>query len=164
MESDTPTHQHPEPRGSTSSPGAGAEPVQGHPTPNAVARRLRYFADAIKIEHTVFALPFAYVGMALAAHGWPGWHTAIWVTLALLGGRTAAMALNRLIDRRIDARNPRTASRHLPRGLLGPWEMGLGALLGLVLLFVAAAQLNRLCLELAPLAVVLLAGYHYTKR
>ena len=135
-----------------------------HPTPHTLPARLHYFADAIKIEHTVFALPFAYVGMALAARGWPGWHTAIWITLAMLGGRTAAMALNRLIDRKIDARNPRTASRHLPRGLLAPWEMAVGAVLGLVLLFVAAAQLNRLCLELAPFAVLLLAGYHYTKR
>jgi 4-hydroxybenzoate polyprenyltransferase len=127
-------------------------------------RRLHHFADAIKVEHTIFALPFAYVGMLLAAGGWPGWRIAIWVTLALLGARTTAMALNRLIDRAIDARNPRTASRHLPRGLLGPWDMGVGAVAGAVLLFVAAWQLNRLCLWLAPLALVFLVGYHYTKR
>ena len=127
-------------------------------------RRLVYFANAIKVEHTVFALPFAYVAMVLAAGGWPGWHIAVWVTLALLGARTTAMALNRLIDRAIDAHNPRTASRHLPSGLLGSWDMALGALAGVALLLVAAWQLNPLCLKLAPLALIFLAGYPYTKR
>jgi 4-hydroxybenzoate polyprenyltransferase len=129
-----------------------------------LTRTLRYFSDAIKIEHTVFALPFAYVGMILAAGGWPGWRIALWVTLALLGARTTAMALNRLIDRFIDARNPRTAARHLPSGLLRPIDLGLGALLGAVLLFFAAWELNPLCLALAPLALVFLVGYAYTKR
>jgi 4-hydroxybenzoate polyprenyltransferase len=127
-------------------------------------QRVRYFTDAIKLEHTVFALPFAYMGALLASGGWPGWHVAIWVTLALLGARTTAMALNRLIDRAIDARNPRTRMRHLPQGLLGPREMALGASAGAALLFVAAWQLNPLCLHLAPLALVFLVGYAYTKR
>jgi 4-hydroxybenzoate polyprenyltransferase len=127
-------------------------------------RRLSYFAGAIKIEHTVFALPFAYVAMILAARGWPGWHTAVWVTLAMLGARTTAMALNRLIDRAIDARNPRTASRHLPAGLLTSWDMAIGAAAGVALLFVSAWQLNPLCLKLAPLAIIFLVGYPYTKR
>ncbi|HET9318975.1 MAG TPA: UbiA-like polyprenyltransferase, partial [Bryobacteraceae bacterium] len=127
-------------------------------------KRLSRFGGAIKVEHTVFALPFAYVAMVLAAGGWPGWHVAIWVTLALLGARTTAMALNRLIDRAIDARNPRTASRHLPAGLLRPRDMAIGAVAGIVLFFVAAWQLNPLCLILAPLALILLVGYPYTKR
>jgi len=126
--------------------------------------RIRHVADAIKIEHTIFALPFAYVGMLLAARGWPGAGVAIWTTLALLGARTMAMALNRVIDRAIDARNPRTAGRHLPRGLLLPRDLVAAAAAGGALLFIAASRLNTLCLELAPLAVVFLVGYHYTKR
>jgi 4-hydroxybenzoate polyprenyltransferase len=129
-----------------------------------VTRTLRHFSDAIKIEHTVFALPFAYVGMILAAGGWPGWRTAFWVTLALLGARTTAMALNRVIDRYIDARNPRTAGRHLPRGLLSARAMTAGAIIGAGLLFFSAWQLNPLCLVLAPFALVFLVGYAYTKR
>ena len=79
--------------------------------------------EAIKFEHTVFALPFAYIAMVLAARGWPGWWTVGWVTAAMVGGRTCAMAANRVVDRFIDAKNPRTASRHLPSGLLGVGEM-----------------------------------------
>ncbi|MBI2154350.1 MAG: UbiA family prenyltransferase, partial [Candidatus Rokubacteria bacterium] len=86
-------------------------------------KKLRHFLDAVKFEHTVFALPFAYVATVLAAGGWPGWRVAVWVTLAMVGGRTLAMSVNRLVDRAIDARNPRTAQRHLPRGLIRPWEM-----------------------------------------
>ncbi len=126
-------------------------------------RKLRHFLDAIKFEHTVFALPFAYVAVVLAAAGRPGWRVVIWVTLAMVGGRTLAMSVNRLVDRAIDARNPRTAERHLPRGLLKPWEMGLLAAGGAALLLVSAWQLNPLCLKLAPLAVLFLVGYHYTK-
>ena len=70
--------------------------------------RLRHFLDAIKFEHTVFALPFAYVAMVLAADGWPGWRVLIWVTLAMVGARTLAMSVNRLADRFVDAANPRT--------------------------------------------------------
>ncbi|MBI4240752.1 MAG: UbiA family prenyltransferase [Candidatus Rokubacteria bacterium] len=126
-------------------------------------RKLRYVVQSIKFEHTIFALPFAYIGMVLAAGGWPGWRIAIWVTLAMVGARTLAMSVNRLTDRSIDARNPRTANRHLPRGLLTPWEVGAWAGAGGVLLFVSAWQLNPLCLKLAPLAVLFLVGYHYTK-
>jgi len=126
--------------------------------------RIRHVSDAIKIEHTIFALPFAYVGMLLAARGWPGVGVAFWTTLALLGARTMAMALNRVIDRTIDARNPRTAGRHLPRGMLLPRDLVAAAMVGAILLFVSASRLNLLCLELAPLAVIFLVGYHYTKR
>jgi 4-hydroxybenzoate polyprenyltransferase len=119
--------------------------------------------DAVRFEHTVFALPFAYVSMVLAAGGGPGWWTTLWVTAAMVGGRTCAMAVNRLVDRAIDARNPRTRGRHLPRGLLGPVEVGALAGAGAALLFVAAWQLNPLCLALAPLALLFLIGYSYTK-
>ena len=125
---------------------------------------LRHFLDAIKFEHTVFALPFAYIAMVLAANGWPGWHVLIWVTLAMVGGRTLAMSVNRLADRVIDARNPRTAARHLPVGLLTPAQVGVAAAAAGVLFFLSAWMLNPLCLALAPLAAVFLIGYSYTKR
>jgi len=120
--------------------------------------------DAIKFEHTVFALPFAYIAMVLAAAGWPGWWTVAWVTAAMVGGRTCAMAVNRVVDRLIDARNPRTAQRHLPTGTLRVWELRSLAAAGAVLMFLAAGMLNPLCLALAPLALVFLVGYSYTKR
>jgi 4-hydroxybenzoate polyprenyltransferase len=120
--------------------------------------------DAIKFEHTVFALPFAFIAMLLAAHGWPGAWTVGWVTVAMVGARTCAMAANRVVDRLIDARNPRTAGRHLPRGVLRVIDLRAIAAAGALLMFVAAWMLNPLCLALAPLALVFLVGYSYTKR
>jgi 4-hydroxybenzoate polyprenyltransferase len=102
--------------------------------------------------------------MALAAQGWPGWWTIGWVTAAMVGARTCAMAINRVVDRTIDARNPRTAGRHLPRGLLRAGDLGLLALAGAGVMLLAAWMLNPLCLRLAPLALVFLVGYSYTKR
>jgi 4-hydroxybenzoate polyprenyltransferase len=102
--------------------------------------------------------------MVLAAGGWPGWWTVGWVTLAMVGARTCAMASNRVIDRWIDARNPRTAGRHLPRGVLRVGTLRALAAAGAVLMFVAASMLNWLCLALAPLALLFLVGYSYTKR
>jgi 4-hydroxybenzoate polyprenyltransferase len=125
---------------------------------------VRHFLDAIKFEHTVFALPFAYVAMVLAADGWPGWHIVIWVTLAMAGARTLAMSVNRLADRFIDAANPRTAQRHLPTGLLTPAQVTAAAALSAALLLFSAWMLNPLCLILSPLAVLFLVGYSYTKR
>jgi len=127
-------------------------------------KTLRHFLDAIKFEHTVFALPFAYIAMVLAAGGWPGLHVVVWVTLAMVGGRTLAMSVNRLADRVIDARNPRTAGRHLPAGLLHPGQVAAAATAAAALLFFSAWQLNPLCLALAPLAAAFLIGYSYTKR
>jgi 4-hydroxybenzoate polyprenyltransferase len=125
---------------------------------------LRHFLDAIKFEHTVFALPFAYIAMVLAANGWPGWHVLMWVTLAMAGGRTLAMSVNRLADRILDAQNPRTAGRHLPTGLLTPGLVTAAAIAAAALFFLSAWMLNPLCLSLAPLATVFLIGYSYTKR
>jgi 4-hydroxybenzoate polyprenyltransferase len=129
--------------------------------------KTRIFLEAIKFEHTIFALPFAYLGMILAAraaHGWPGWGKLFWITVAMAGARTAAMALNRLIDAALDAQNPRTASRALPKRLLRPAEMLAFAVISIAVLVFAAAQLNRLCLELTPVALLFLVGYSYTKR
>jgi 4-hydroxybenzoate polyprenyltransferase len=125
---------------------------------------LRHVLEAIKFEHTVFALPFAFIAMLLAADGWPGSSTVAWITAAMVGARTCAMAANRVIDRVIDAQNPRTAGRHLPRGLLRVADLRALAVAGAVLMFVAAWMLNPLCLALAPLALVFLVGYAYTKR
>ncbi len=125
---------------------------------------VRHFLDAIKFEHTIFALPFAYVAMVLAADGWPGWRVLIWVTLAMVGARTLAMSVNRLADRFIDAANPRTARRHLPTGLLRPAQVTAAALASAALLLLSAWMLNPLCLALSPLAVLFLVGYSYTKR
>jgi 4-hydroxybenzoate polyprenyltransferase len=126
--------------------------------------RARHLLDAIKFEHTVFALPFAYIAMVLAAGGWPGWRTVGWVTAAMVGARTCAMATNRVVDRWIDAANPRTAARHLPRGLLRVGELRALAIGGAALMLVAAWRLNPLCLALAPVALLFLVGYNYTKR
>ncbi|OGL09483.1 MAG: 4-hydroxybenzoate octaprenyltransferase [Candidatus Rokubacteria bacterium RIFCSPLOWO2_12_FULL_71_22] len=126
--------------------------------------RLGRVLDAIKFEHTVFALPFAYIAMVLAAGGWPGWWAAGWVTAAMVGARTCAMATNRVVDRWIDARNPRTAGRHLPAGTLGVGGLRALAVTGAALMLVAAGMLNPLCLALAPAALVFLVGYSYTKR
>ena len=127
-------------------------------------RTLRHFLDAIKFEHTVFALPFAYVAVVLAAGGWPGGRLLVWITLAMAGARTLAMSVNRLADRLIDAANPRTAGRHLPTGLLKPWHMLVAAIASGALLALSAWMLNPLCFKLAPWAVLFLVGYSYTKR
>ncbi|MCX7784558.1 MAG: UbiA family prenyltransferase, partial [Meiothermus sp.] len=100
----------------------------------ALTSRLKTYLDLVRFEHTLFALPFAYGGMLLAARGWPGWEVFAWITVAMVGARTGAMALNRLIDHRIDAANPRTAGRHLPRGTVKPGEVLALALVGLLLL------------------------------
>lgn len=126
--------------------------------------RLASVFGAVKFEHTVFALPFAYIAMVLAARGWPGWWPAAWVTVAMVGARTCAMAANRVIDRAIDAANPRTAGRHIPRGVLRASDLGLVAAVGAVAMFVAAGLLNQACVLLASFALVFLVGYSYTKR
>jgi 4-hydroxybenzoate polyprenyltransferase len=125
---------------------------------------LRHFLDAIKFEHTVFALPFAYVAMVLAANGWPDVRIVGWVTLAMISGRTLAMSVNRLADRWFDARNPRTRGRHLPAGLLTPAQVTTAAVAAGAVFLLSAWMLNPLCLALAPLAIVFLVGYSYTKR
>ncbi|MFA5882007.1 MAG: UbiA family prenyltransferase, partial [Eubacteriales bacterium] len=133
-------------------------------------KRIRDFTEMIKFEHTVFALPFAYLGAFLANRGWPSGSQLLWISLAMVGARTAAMALNRLIDRHIDARNPRTAGRALPTGLLAVYEVWLYVAASWALLLVSAWQLNPLhqtvplTVKLMPIAVFVLTIYPYTKR
>ncbi len=129
-----------------------------------VFRNAKTFADLVKWEHTIFALPFAYAGAFLAAGGLPRWSTLGWITLAMFGGRTSAMAFNRLIDRFVDARNPRTANRHLPRGVISPFVVGLYGALATGLLVLAAVMLNPLCVVFLPVVVPVLVLYSYMKR
>lgn len=130
----------------------------------AARPRLKTYLSFVKFEHTLFALPFAYGGMLLAERGWPGFWVFFWITAAMVGARTASMALNRVIDAEIDARNPRTAGREIPQGVLTKQQGALLALVGFALLAVAGAALNPLTLALLPVAVFFLALYPYTKR
>ncbi|HEY3308817.1 MAG TPA: UbiA-like polyprenyltransferase [Desulfuromonadaceae bacterium] len=127
-------------------------------------QKIAVFLEMIKFSHTVFALPFALAGAFLAAGGVPAPSKIIWIILAMVGARTAAMGLNRLIDAEIDARNPRTASRAIPSGLISKGLTLTFILLSLGLLMLAASRLNPLCLKLAPLAVFFLVLYSYCKR
>lgn len=122
------------------------------------------FASFVAIEHTLFALPFAYAGAILAARGWPSSRHLFWITVAMIGARNAALGLNRIIDRHIDARNPRTAGRHLPSGKLQTGEAIAFTGASLLVLVLAAWELNPLCFKLLPLAVLPLVLYPYAKR
>jgi 4-hydroxybenzoate polyprenyltransferase len=130
----------------------------------AIPIKLKLILDSIRFEHTVFALPFAYLGMVLAADGLPTLTQFILITLAMASARTLAMSANRIIDRQLDAENPRTASRPLPAGRLKLWEMTVMSAVALVVFLVSAAMLNTLTLILAPIAVIVVVGYPYTKR
>lgn len=132
--------------------------------PASAGRKLALFIDAIKFHESIFALPFAYTGMILAADGLPSLHQFIWISVAMVGARTVGMAANRIIDRYIDARNPRNASRHLPTGKLSVRDMTLLTLVALAVFVFAAAMLNPLALALSPIAIAYLIFYPYTKR
>jgi 4-hydroxybenzoate polyprenyltransferase len=131
---------------------------------NAVAAYPRRFASLVKIEHTVFALPFAYVGAFLAVDAVPSGHDLVWITIAMVGARSLAMALNRLIDAEIDARNPRTAARELPAGGLSRLQVTLFCLASLAVFLVAVWQLDPICRWLWPIPVAGFVIYPYLKR
>ncbi|MDG5787602.1 UbiA-like polyprenyltransferase [Evansella sp. AB-P1] len=130
--------------------------------------KLRILLEMIKFEHTIFALPFAFLGAALGSllinGGWPPISDWIWITLAMIGARSAAMSLNRLIDAQIDKRNPRTAERAIPAGLISKLETIVFIIISFALLFISAYQLNMLAVYLLPIAVFFLVFYSYTKR
>lgn len=130
---------------------------------NAV-KNLRTTLEMIKIEHTLFALPFAFLGAVLAARGVPSARQILWITLAMVGARSTAMAFNRLADRKLDAQNPRTATRALPAGELSVNFVRAFVAASALLFFVAAAMLNRLTLALSPVALASVVLYSYTKR
>jgi 4-hydroxybenzoate polyprenyltransferase len=127
-------------------------------------KQLRAFLDLIKFEHTIFALPFAYLGMVLAAHGLPTFHQFFWITVAMAAARTFGMSMNRFADRHIDARNPRTANRPIQAGKVSLRTVIVGLVVSLLVLALAAWLLNPLTLMLLPGAIVFLAGYAYAKR
>ena len=131
---------------------------------SAVARYARRFASLVKIEHTVFALPFGYVGAFLAVGGVPDGWDLFWITVAMAGARSLAMALNRLVDAEIDARNPRTARRELPAGLLSRGQVLAFALGSLAVFLVAVWQLDPLVRYLWPIPVAGFVLYPYLKR
>lgn len=126
--------------------------------------RLKLWLETIKISHSVFALPFALMGAFLAAGGPPGWRVAGWTVIAAVAVRTAAMTFNRLVDRRIDAANPRTAARALATGAIPAWQGWLVVALSSAVFVAACAALNPLTLRIAPLVLALTLGYSLTKR
>jgi 4-hydroxybenzoate polyprenyltransferase len=120
--------------------------------------------EMIKFQHTIFALPFAAVGAACAARGWPALEKCLWILGAMVGARSAAMTFNRIADARYDAANPRTSARAIPRGLVST-RFAAGVLLASLALFVlSAAMLNRTVLLLSPVAAAVILGYSFTKR
>ena len=133
------------------------------------SNRLRLTLDMIKFEHSVFALPFALTGALLAFresgfHAPDLWRTLLWIVVAMVGARSAAMAFNRLVDSEIDSRNPRTSMRHLPAGQLSRGFAWGFVIASSALFFFAAWALNPLCLRLAPLALAIVFFYSFTKR
>ena len=126
--------------------------------------KLQTTLSMIKFEHTLFALPFAFLGAIMAANGLPTWRQSLWITVAMVGARSAAMTFNRIVDREIDAKNPRTANRELPTGRLSlsfAWAF-LYVSIGVFLL--ASYSLNWLTFALSPVALLFVLGYSYAKR
>ncbi len=126
----------------------------------AIARYL----GLVKFEHTLFALPFAAISLLVASDGHPAARTVLWVLVAMVGARSAAMAFNRLADRDIDRRNPRTAGRHLPTGAVSVGGAALFTLVAAALFVFAASRLNPLCFALSPIALAVILPYSYSKR
>jgi 4-hydroxybenzoate polyprenyltransferase len=133
-----------------------------------LVNKIKIFLEMIKFEHTIFALPFAYLGAALGNQmmegTFPNLLEWVWITLAMVGARSAAMGLNRLIDSAIDQANPRTSKRAIPAGLLSKIEVLVFILVSFFILFYSALQLNSLAVILLPVAVFFLVIYSYTKR
>jgi 4-hydroxybenzoate polyprenyltransferase len=130
----------------------------------SVLTRAVVFGRMIRFSHSVFALPFALASAALASTQGVRWTQMAWIVIAMVGARSAAMGFNRLADHAIDARNPRTAGRELPKGVLRRGEVVAFVAVSAALFLVAAARLNPLCLALAPVALIVVLGYSYTKR
>ena len=126
--------------------------------------KIKVILEMIKFEHTIFALPFAFTGALLAAQGIPSWNTVLWIIVAMVGARSAAMGFNRWADRKFDAENPRTKERALPQGLVSPRQVVLFTAVSSALLVFAAYMLNPLAFALSPVALGIVFFYSYTKR
>lgn len=129
-----------------------------------VKNRVVLYLRMIKFSHSVFALPFAFTGAVLAAGGFPSWEQAFWLALAMVGARSGAMGMNRIIDRRIDAANPRTAGREIPAGAIRVSDAVVFTIVSFAIMAYAAWRLQPLCLYLSPVAIGILTFYSLTKR
>ncbi|WP_243688734.1 4-hydroxybenzoate octaprenyltransferase [Geotalea toluenoxydans] len=143
---------------------AGNESMEIKLQQGSIWRKVTIFLEMIKFSHTIFALPFAFTGAILAAGGLPSIYQTFWILMAMVGARTAAMSLNRLIDADIDGRNPRTKGRAIPAGLLSKGMVALFICLSVALMLWAARMLNPLCFYLSPIALFFLVLYSYCKR
>ena len=129
-----------------------------------VLQKLKTYGSLVMFSHTLFSLPFAFVSMLIASNGLPKLSVFFWIAAAFLGARTGANAVNRLIDKNIDAKNPRTAGRHIPEGIVKSYEVIFITVISFALLALAATMLNPLCAMLLPVAIFLFLIYSYTKR
>jgi len=130
----------------------------------ALLRNARVTLEMIKWEHSIFALPFALMGGVLAFGGWPPWRVVGWIVVCMVSARSAGMAFNRLVDARLDADNPRTAGRAIPAGQISEGFVLTFTIAAAVIFVAAASRLNKLTLELAPVALGVLLLYSYMKR
>lgn len=126
--------------------------------------KLTTYLEMIRFSHTVFALPFALMGAVLAAGGIPSGDKLLWILVAMVGARSGAMGMNRLADRHLDRMNPRTRDRALPQGRISPAEVLAFVVASFSIFLLAAWMLNPLCFALAPVAILIVSGYSYTKR
>ncbi|MEJ2685322.1 MAG: UbiA-like polyprenyltransferase [Candidatus Sulfobium sp.] len=131
---------------------------------SAVSQKISLYLRMIKFSHSIFALPFAFTSALIAASGIPAPRQIFWIVVAMVGARSGAMGMNRIIDRKIDAANPRTAGRELPRGVIGVGETVFFVAVSFGFMVFAAYMLNPLCLMLSPVAIAVLFLYSFTKR
>jgi 4-hydroxybenzoate polyprenyltransferase len=131
---------------------------------NSTLKKVHDYGVLVMFSHTVFSLSFAVISMLLASKGFPSAYVIFWILIAFMGARTGANAINRVIDAEIDAKNPRTAVRQLPQGLLKKKEVLIFSLVCFLVMVVAAAMLNPICLLLSPLGLFLMVIYSYSKR
>ncbi|MCB2292244.1 putative 4-hydroxybenzoate polyprenyltransferase [Clostridium algoriphilum] len=129
-----------------------------------VLKKLKSYGELVMFSHTLFSLPFALIAMIWAANGLPSSSTIFWILIALIGARNGANALNRIVDKDIDKKNPRTANRHLPKGIVKDYEVWAIVILCFLIFVLAAYKLNTLCFMLSPVALFLFIIYSYTKR
>lgn len=129
-----------------------------------VWNKLKTTLEMIKFEHTLFALPFAFLGAILAANGLPTWQQIVWITVAMVGARSAAMTFNRIVDRDVDAANPRTANREIPSGKLSVGFAWAFLYISIGVFLLASYSLNWLTFALSPVALIVVLGYSYAKR
>jgi 4-hydroxybenzoate polyprenyltransferase len=129
-----------------------------------IFKKIRLYLQMIRFSHSVFALPFAFTAAILAASGFPSFHQILWIAVAMIGARSGAMGLNRIIDRKIDSMNPRTCKREIPSGKISVGAALAFTIISLGVMIYSAYELNPLCLALSPVAILILVIYSYTKR